>query len=292
MSLSYFFNYAINFQSNRRYFTALGIDAFEGHLEYSEAPSNPFVTDRRGWYTYIKDQVGTITKTYSHGNSQVVNTRAYDTFGNLISHTDTSKGNLGFQSKYLDPESGLYYFYHRYYSPSLGRFTTEDPIGIKGGLNMNAFVRHNPMNNTDYYGLVEGNDWQWMMPNGGGLDKINYHDFDVIWEHAGWFWEGVTSSSSKCCYINFFKCMGLPDFKDPITTSSSLVYYWQKTGWIYGPMNVPAFQYLGNTAVSFNWGWYKFTGNSAKFLSKASLWLTVASLYDCGFRLAKCMGGF
>ena len=180
-----------NNQPIRRYVYGVGMDNVEGHFEYAEATSNPFATDKKGWYTYIKDQVGTIYKTFSHGTSQVVNSRAYDTFGNLISQSGTSKSPLGFQSKYLDPESGLYYFYHRYYSPSLGRFTTEDPIGLKGGLNMNAFVRHNPVNNIDYYGLVEGNDWQWMMPNGGGLDKITYHDFDVIWDHAGWFFQGV-----------------------------------------------------------------------------------------------------
>jgi len=57
--------YTDNNQPIRRYFTALGIDSFEGHLEYSEAPSNPFGTDHRGWYTYIKDQVGTVYKTIS-----------------------------------------------------------------------------------------------------------------------------------------------------------------------------------------------------------------------------------
>jgi len=147
-----------NHQPIRRYVYGVGMDNVEGHFEYSEATSNPFATDKKGWYTYIKDQVGTIYKTFSHGTSQVVNSRAYDTFGNLISQSGTSKSPLGFQSKYLDPESGLYYFYHRYYSPSLGRFTTEDPIGIDGGLNFFNFVTNNPINLTDPSGLWFGID--------------------------------------------------------------------------------------------------------------------------------------
>jgi len=143
-----------NNQPIRRYVYGVGMDNVEGHFEYAEATSNPFATDKKGWYTYIKDQVGTIYKTFSHGTSQVVNTRAFDTFGNLISQSGTSKSPLGFQSKYLDPESGLYYFYHRYYSPSLGRFTTEDPIGLNGGNNMFSFVKNNPLNLNDKYGLI------------------------------------------------------------------------------------------------------------------------------------------
>jgi len=143
-----------NNQPIRRYVYGVGMDNVEGHFEYAEATSNPFATDHRGWYTYIKDQVGTIYKTFSHGTSQVVNSRAYDTFGNLISQSGTSKSPLGFQSKYLDPESGLYYFYHRYYSPSLGRFTTEDPIGLISDLNVYRFTRNNPLNAIDPSGLI------------------------------------------------------------------------------------------------------------------------------------------
>jgi len=144
--------YTDNNQPIRRYVYGVGMDNVEGHFEYLEATSNPFATDHRGWYTYIKDQVGTIYKTFSH-ERQVVNSRVYNTFGNLISQSGTPKSPLGFQSKYLDTESGLYYFYHRYYSPSLGRFTTEDPIGLNGGFDMYVFVGNNSVNKIDHYGL-------------------------------------------------------------------------------------------------------------------------------------------
>ncbi len=60
---------------------------------------------------------------------------------------------ITFQSKYYDTESGLYYYYHRYYDPKSGRFITEDPIGIAGGLNLYRFVNNNPVNYVDPRGL-------------------------------------------------------------------------------------------------------------------------------------------
>jgi len=142
-----------NHQPIRRYVYGVGMDNVEGHFEYAEATSNPFATDKKGWYTYIKDQVGTIYKTFSHERQVGSSTKTFDVFGNLINQSGSSKSPLGFQSKYLDPESGLYYFYHRYYSPSLGRFFTEDPLGLKDGTNMFLFAMSNPLKNTDMYGL-------------------------------------------------------------------------------------------------------------------------------------------
>ncbi len=63
------------------------------------------------------------------------------------------KGNIGYQGKFYDQESGLYYYYHRYYHPGIGRFTTEDPIGFEGGINLYRFVENNPVNFTDLYGF-------------------------------------------------------------------------------------------------------------------------------------------
>ncbi|MGE5341314.1 MAG: hypothetical protein ACM3SY_07510 [Candidatus Omnitrophota bacterium] len=48
-----------NFNPIRRYFYSSGIDEVEGYLEYSEAADFPLDSSKKGWYTYIKDQVGT-----------------------------------------------------------------------------------------------------------------------------------------------------------------------------------------------------------------------------------------
>lgn len=51
-----------------------------------------------------------------------------------------------------DAETGLYYNRHRYYSPGLGRYITQDPIGLKGGWNLYAYPL-NPIKDTDPLGL-------------------------------------------------------------------------------------------------------------------------------------------
>jgi RHS repeat-associated protein len=60
-----------------------------------------------------------------------------------------------YSSKYLDRETGLYYYGHRYYDPNLGRFLNRDPIGEAGGENLYGFVGNNPANRLDYLGLAE-----------------------------------------------------------------------------------------------------------------------------------------
>ncbi|EBC0776120.1 Rhs family protein [Salmonella enterica] len=68
--------------------------------------------------------------------------------------------NLRFQGQYLDRETGLHYNLFRYYDPDCGRFTQPDPISIRGGLNLYAYVV-NPLLWIDPLGLVaepnEGN---------------------------------------------------------------------------------------------------------------------------------------
>ena len=50
--------------------------------------------------------------------------------------------------------SGLYYYGFRYYQPWLGRWTSCDPIGALGGLNLYAFVLGNPITNVDLGGMM------------------------------------------------------------------------------------------------------------------------------------------
>ena len=59
--------------------------------------------------------------------------------------------NLRFQGQYFDDETGLHYNTFRYYDPEVGRFTTQDPIGLDGGINLYQYAP-NPINWIDPWG--------------------------------------------------------------------------------------------------------------------------------------------
>jgi len=66
---------------------------------------------------------------------------------------------LRFQGQYHDEETGLHYNRHRFYDPDSGRYLTQDPIGLAGGVNVYGYVRGNPLNRTDPLGLADWICW-------------------------------------------------------------------------------------------------------------------------------------
>ncbi|WP_371919488.1 RHS repeat-associated core domain-containing protein [Pseudomonas sp. SDI] len=44
------------------------------------------------------------------------------------------------QGQYYDAETYLYYNTSRYYDPGVGRFTTQDPIGLAGGVSLYRYA--------------------------------------------------------------------------------------------------------------------------------------------------------
>ncbi|UCV28791.1 RHS repeat-associated core domain-containing protein [Ferribacterium limneticum] len=61
--------------------------------------------------------------------------------------------NVRFPGMYSDRESGLFYNWHRYYSPKIG-YISPDPIGIAGGINPYGYANQNPLSYTDPEGLA------------------------------------------------------------------------------------------------------------------------------------------
>ncbi|EJP5978404.1 RHS domain-containing protein, partial [Salmonella enterica] len=59
---------------------------------------------------------------------------------------------LRLPGQYFDDETGLHYNLFRYYAPECGRFVSQDPIGLAGGLNLYAYAP-NPLNWIDPLGL-------------------------------------------------------------------------------------------------------------------------------------------
>ncbi|WP_306475297.1 RHS repeat-associated core domain-containing protein, partial [Erwinia amylovora] len=61
---------------------------------------------------------------------------------------------LRYAGQYADSETGLHYNLFRYYEPDVGRFTTQDPVGLAGGLNLYAYAP-NPYGWVDPLGLAK-----------------------------------------------------------------------------------------------------------------------------------------
>ncbi|WP_168927466.1 RHS repeat-associated core domain-containing protein [Nitrincola alkalilacustris] len=68
------------------------------------------------------------------------------------------KQPIRFQGQWLDEETGLYYNRYRYYDPRQGRYITQDPIGLAGGMKSYAYVR-NPTGWVGPLGLSDKANW-------------------------------------------------------------------------------------------------------------------------------------
>ena len=63
--------------------------------------------------------------------------------------------NLRFPGQYADKETGLNYNYFRDYDSATGRYIQSDLVGLKGGLNLYAYVDGNPLSYSDSLGLTK-----------------------------------------------------------------------------------------------------------------------------------------
>ena len=98
-------------------------------------------TDATGSYSYLTDALGsTVALTDSTGTEQT--TYNYGPYGSL-SITGTTTNSYGYTGRESDG-LGIDYFRARYYNPNIGRFITEDPMGLRGGINEYAYVGGSP----------------------------------------------------------------------------------------------------------------------------------------------------
>jgi RHS repeat-associated protein len=99
---------------------------------------------------YACDGNGNVT-CLVYPNGQVGARYLYDPFGNLLAAVGPlAEANLyRFSSKEWHRSSGLVYYGYRFYDPSLQRWVNRDPIAEKGGINLFAFVRQNPITASD-----------------------------------------------------------------------------------------------------------------------------------------------
>ena len=112
-------------------------------------------------YYYIKDHLRSVLALTDESGA-LVESYSYDAWGRVLAvydaaGTEISESAVGnrilWQGREYSWSTGLYYFRARWYDPVTGRWLSNDPIDVLGGLNQYAFCGDNPINARDPLGL-------------------------------------------------------------------------------------------------------------------------------------------
>lgn len=101
------------------------------------------------WYLF--DGLGS-TRALTDSGQGVTDIYSYEAFGNTLTSTGSTinpfryVGNLGY---YAEDESDLMLLTLRYYNPSIGRFTSRDPVMEE--VNLYTYVENHPVNWIDFF---------------------------------------------------------------------------------------------------------------------------------------------
>jgi RHS repeat-associated protein len=107
----------------------------------------------------VNDQQGSTLAAMTAGGSQETSTQYFsrDPYGGLVGasgtggSTNTETGFTGASTP--NASGGFVYLRNRWYDPKTGRFLTQDPIGLAGGVNLYSYAGSNPITFTDPFGL-------------------------------------------------------------------------------------------------------------------------------------------
>jgi RHS repeat-associated protein len=114
---------------------------------------------------FLADHIHT-TRALSDSSGSLASSLIYDSFGNVTSGSAATR--YTYTGREADAETGLMYYRARSYDPQVGRFISEDPIGLRGGINLFAYVHNAPVQSTDPMGLDDA-DKPWYVEDKGPL---------------------------------------------------------------------------------------------------------------------------
>ena len=126
---------------------------------YTRLPNGEILSQRTpaGTHYYLTDGLGTIVA-LTDTNGTIAGRYTYDPYGNTLTETTGMPYNpWRFKSGYQSQTTGLYKFGHRWYDPSVGRWTQADPLEQPtkpGDWNRYAYASGNPVNLSDPSGLL------------------------------------------------------------------------------------------------------------------------------------------
>lgn len=143
----------------------------ELHAAIVQEESNAAVLQLSAWQSIqvkandsaAQDQIGHYNCDHLGTPREIVNkfgaiffSACYTVWGHQLKFSENSiEQPLRFQGQYEDQETGLFYNRYRYYDCRCGRYITQDPIRLIGGLN-NYLYSQKPTENIDPLGLICG----------------------------------------------------------------------------------------------------------------------------------------
>jgi RHS repeat-associated protein len=129
-----------------RYFRGLAIDEPWQRIDFGTKRNSPS-TNR----VYMADALGSIVA-LTDPNQNITTEYDYEPFGKSIRTGLSTLNSYTFTAR-EDDATGLYYYRARYYHPALGRFVSEDPLGMVESTLAYVYVRNNPLRFIDPFGL-------------------------------------------------------------------------------------------------------------------------------------------
>lgn len=112
-----------------------------------------------------------------------------------------------FAEKRFDQKSGFILFGLRFYDPSIGRWISQDPGGFIDGPNLYAYLRNNPLNHLDRFGLASEANAQNKFEEYfyGEVESHCYCETHRTCKRGGDIGKTISSSLPKITYDDYFE---------------------------------------------------------------------------------------
>ena len=133
-----------------------GTNTFVARYSHGDQVDQPLVLQKAGvgFFYYHSNHQGSITH-LTDSSGTIANSYVYDSYGRQLSVFESVVQPYSYTGREFDVESGLYFYRARYFDATTGRFLSEDPIGFAAGdQNLYRYVRNNPINSIDPFGLI------------------------------------------------------------------------------------------------------------------------------------------
>jgi len=152
------------------------------------------IRTRGGLMYYQTDALGNVMDVTDHIGDTVMKYR-YDAFGNLFTQMAAPYNTTGYTGKTYDAKASLMDYSARWYSPSTGRFTTEDTLigelDLIQSLNRYSYAGNNPVNYLDSTGHYW---WCYAVINGKTYSHAPPCD-----DNNNLVWVEAPSDDDDCC---------------------------------------------------------------------------------------------